>query len=458
MARILAPQVAGMFYPADREELGRLVDGLFAGAQAAAERPKAIVVPHAGYRFSGSVAARIVKSIAGRAGQIRRVVMAGPSHRMAFRGIALTSADFMRTPLGDVPIDWEAQRRLLTLPDIQVLDKPFEGEHGLEVILPFLQRLLGDFQVVPMICGQVPEARVQDAFSALWGGPETLVIVSSDLSHFHDYDTARKLDGEAAASVEKLTADTIGDQHACGRVPLKGLIGLGRELDLRPTTLELKNSGDTAGGRDRVVGYGGFAFEYAHSAEIEPEGRRVILDTAKAVIRRAIKTGQQPQVSLGKGVPPSAQAHRACFVTLMLEDRLRGCIGSLIPHQPLAIDAGNNAYKAAFGDQRFAPLTPEEAEKIEVSVSVLSTPRPIPAGSNDELLAQLRPDQDGLILRDGNRQALFLPSVWGGIPDARQFVHQLKRKAGLAPDHWSPTMKAFRFSAEYVADPEKRAA
>lgn len=451
-SRLKPAAVAGTFYPADPGVLDATVRRMLADASGPALQPKAIAAPHAGYAFSGPVAASAFRLIAGRAATVRRVVLIGPSHFLAFQGLALSSADGFATPLGVVPVDREAQAALLGMPGVAVNDAAFAREHGIEVELPFLQTVLDDFAIVPIVVGGADERLVAEALRRLWGGPETLILISTDLSHFHPYAAAQGLDAACAKSVELLDPAAITDQQACGRLPLKGLLHLARHHDLRPTTVDLRNSGDTRGGRDRVVGYGAFAFEYAHSARLGPEERRRLVDAAKWGVRFGLEKGRPPRMSIAPGTHGPLTAHRAAFVTITLDGALRGCIGSVVAHQPLIVDVAGNAYKAAFGDPRFRPLTAAEAERIEVSVSVLSTPRPIAAAGEDALVAALRPDVDGLIIQDGGKRSIFLPSVWSGIPDPRAFLHQLQRKAGLRPGHWSDGFRASRFSTESFDD------
>jgi AmmeMemoRadiSam system protein B len=261
--RVRAPAVAGFFYPEDPDELAAAVDACLAGAappRAGEPAPKALVVPHAGYVYSGPVAASAYARIAPHAGAIRRVVLLGPAHRVFVRGLAAPRADGFATPLGVVPIDRAAVDAVAALPQLAVSDAPHAGEHSLEVQLPFLQRLLGEFALAPFAVGEASAEEVAEVIDRLWGGPETLVLVSSDLSHYHDYATARRLDRATRASIEALEPGELGPDSACGRAPLCGLLRVARRRGLRAETLDLRSSGDTAGGRERVVGYGAWAF------------------------------------------------------------------------------------------------------------------------------------------------------------------------------------------------------
>ena len=257
------PAVAGLFYPTRPEALRLQVETLMAEARrpaAEAPPPKALVAPHAGYQYSGPIAASAYAPIAPLAETIRRVVLLGPAHRLAFRGIAYPAADRLLTPLGAVSLDREALAELSDLPQIRALDRAFENEHCLEVQLPFLQTLLRDFRVVPLLVGQADAAEVAQALDRLWGGPETLILVSSDLSHYLDYDAAARVDARTTRAIERLDAEALDHRAACGATPLCGLLLEARRRGLCATTLDLRSSGDTAGTRERVVGYGAYAF------------------------------------------------------------------------------------------------------------------------------------------------------------------------------------------------------
>lgn len=257
--RIREPAVAGYFYPTDPRSLAREVDGYLAAAPAAPVRPKAIVAPHAGYVYSGPVAAYAYAAVAPAAGRVRRVVLLGPSHRVYLRGLALPDAQAFRTPLGLVTLDVDAMARISELRQVQVLDAAHAREHSLEVQLPFLQRALGEVTVVPLVAGDASPEDVAQVIDALWDQEHTLVVVSSDLSHYHDYLTAKRIDGCTTEAIERLDASAIGPEQACGCVPLAGLLEAARERQMRVLTLCTANSGDTAGPRDRVVGYGAYA-------------------------------------------------------------------------------------------------------------------------------------------------------------------------------------------------------
>ncbi len=259
------PAVAGLFYPADPATLRRQVESLMVAAE---PRPqlqplsdlKALVAPHAGYPYSGPVAASAYAQLAPIAARIRRVMLFGPAHRYPFRGIAYPDADRLLTPLGPVAVDRAALEAVADLPQVHRLDSAFEDEHCLEVQLPFLQVLLHDFRVAPFVVGAADPEDVAELMARLWGGPETLIVVSSDLSHYLDYDTATRVDRRTTRAIEHLEPESVDHHAACGATPLCGLLSEARRRGLRALTLDLRNSGDTAGPRDRVVGYGAYAF------------------------------------------------------------------------------------------------------------------------------------------------------------------------------------------------------
>jgi len=249
-----------MFYPAEARELHRLVQEYLGAAHLVGPPPKAVIAPHAGYVYSGPIAGSAFLQLTPLKERIRRVIMAGPSHRVPFSGIAVPSTRFFATPLGIVPVDHEAVESLRDFPYVVSMDAAHAQEHSLEVHLPFLQEVLEEFSIVPLVVGDASPREVAAVLERLWGGPETLVAVSSDLSHYHDYDTARQMDQATSHAIEALRSQDIRADNACGRLPILGLLELARAHGLKARTLDLRSSGDTAGPRDEVVGYGAYAF------------------------------------------------------------------------------------------------------------------------------------------------------------------------------------------------------
>lgn len=488
MTIIRPPAIAGTFYAANPDELRRDIAGLMSGAMARSERsvasvrhnedsdnsvpqhPKAIIVPHAGLMYSGAIAADGFTQIQALRDQIKRVVIIGPAHRMAFQGIALPKADAFATPIGQVQIDADGVKAALSLPQVQILDAAHVQEHGLEIELPFLQHIFGDtpdITIVPLLVSRCSPRQIHELIEKLWGGPETLLVISSDLSHFYDDATARAKDARTRQLIESLRPEDLDYDDACGCMPIVGLLMAARKRGMTARTLSMANSGDVSGDRSRVVGYGAWAFFDPAGEMMQANGAggakdtdfvlatetllarhgKTLLELAAHSIRYGLEHGTAPAPA---DIHPDLVADGACFVTLKKSSALRGCIGSVMPWRGLAQDVCENAFKAAFGDPRFARLSPDELDvDLEISISVLSPPQPFPF--EDDLIARLTPFEDGVILSEGNRRGLFLPQVWEQLPDPADFVAHLKRKAGLPMDYWSETLRAERFISRSTA-------
>ena len=258
MENIREPAVAGSFYPADPNELQNQLDTLLAAVTTSYPPPKAMILPHAGYIYSGPVAASGYACLAGDAGHVSRVILLGPAHRQFVQGMAVPDATAFSTPLGKIPLDTEALQQLRQLPQVATDNTAHRSEHSLEVHLPFLQKTLQNFTLVPVLVGDATAGEVCEAIEKLWGGNETLLIVSSDLSHYHDYETAKRRDQATSRAIETLSLEDIDYHDACGRNPVNGLLLYARKHGSSIRNIDLRNSGDTAGPRDQVVGYGAY--------------------------------------------------------------------------------------------------------------------------------------------------------------------------------------------------------
>lgn len=449
---IRMPFVAGAFYPESPAELRAAVEGFVAGARPAdpaSPAPKAIIAPHAGYVYSGAIAGSAYARLAPGRATIHRVVIAGPSHRVPLRGIAIPSVDAFATPLGNVPLDREALARVAALPFVHVMDEAHAMEHSLEVHLPFLQSVLDEFTLVPLVVGDATPQEVAAALEALWGGAETLVVISSDLSHYKDYASAQKLDAETGKAIAALQIDGISEAGACGRRPICGLLELARRRGMRATMIDLRNSGDTAGPRDRIVGYGSFVFEM--ESALSEDARAILMNVVRDSIKGGLENAGPPDVVLS-GLSAELTAPRASFVTFTKDGNLRGCIGSLVARQPLVTDVAGNAFRAAFKDPRFPPMTASDLPSLDAAVSVLSAPTELNFDSEDTLVGLLRVGVDGVILAEGSQRGTFLPDVWDTIPNPEAFLRRLKGKAGLPEAYWSQTLKAWRYTTETFSE------
>ena len=256
---VRSPAVAGIFYPSDPDELLLTVRGFLGRVEKTSfYSPKALIVPHAGYLYSGAVAASAFAQLQPEG--IERVVLLGLAHILLLQALAVPETITWGTPIGDVMVDFHAVEKIVTFPQVIFSEKAHQDEHSLEVQLPFLQEMLGEFKLVPMTVGDVSPEQVSDVLDALWGGPETLIVVSSDLSHYKSYEEAVQLDQKTANAIKNLDFNGLDSNNACGLSAIAGLIYQARRRRMRVETLDLRNSGDTAGSKDQVVGYGAFAF------------------------------------------------------------------------------------------------------------------------------------------------------------------------------------------------------
>ncbi|WP_418320423.1 AmmeMemoRadiSam system protein B [Piscinibacter sakaiensis] len=456
MFAIRPAAVAGMFYPADDAALrSQLRDCLEASALPASDvQPKLLIVPHAGYVYSGAVAGRAYAQMAPWASKIRRVVLLGPTHRVRVDGLAVPTVDAFETPLGRICIDRAARDSIAALPQVVRSDRAHAQEHSLEVQLPFLQAVLGDsFELLPLAVGNADPEQVAEVIERLWGGDETLIVISTDLSHYLPYDDARTTDRMTTARMVDLATD-FDPFEACGAHALNGAMLAARRHGLHAQLLDLRNSGDTAGDRQRVVGYAALVLtgplEQEKPADDQQQLGAALLSRARNTISQRL--GLQ---SLEAEPPhPSLGIAGATFVTLRdAAGELRGCIGRLEATAALEDDVRRNAAAAAFDDPRFAPLRAEEWPGIAVEISLLEPAEALPpAPSRDAVLRQLQPHRDGVILEWRGHRSTFLPQVWRQLPQPQDFVSELLRKAGLPADFWAADVQLKTYRVRHYAD------
>ena len=412
--------------------------------------PKALIAPHAGYVYSGPIAGSAYATIEPLRDRIERVVLIGPSHRVAFRGLALSSAAVWRTPLGDVPLDRAGAAALEKLPQVRVFDAAHAEEHSLEVQLPFLQETLGSFLLLPLVAGDATPQEVAQVLERAWGGPETLIVVSSDLSHYYDYATARSLDRvttrrDRGASRRRARRAERVRPRAGARAARRRARARSRRAHARPA--QLGRHGGSARSRG---GLRGVCVRVSRRDGNLGTRAATLLHVARASIEHVLRTGRPLEVDVEE-FSPALREPRASFVTLRSGDgALRGCIGELEPRRALVASVADRARAAAFGDPRFPPLRADELDALAIHVSVLLPLAPIDARSEAELVAQLRPGVDGLLIDDGVRRATFLPAVWNSLPDPHAFLRALRRKAGMPAGDWPATLRAWRYEVEEI--------
>lgn len=447
--------MAGRFYPADPDTLLRTVEECItrgrAGWRPPGSGPCAVISPHAGYPFSGWLTGAAWRATARL--RPKTVVILSPSHQHAFDGVALPSARAYAMPGFNVVIDDRARDALTRAGLAHVEDAAHDREHGIETQLPFLRRLHPQASVVPLVIGRVGGDRVPkiiDLLSSTSTSPP-LFVLSSDLSHFLTLDRANALDAETARLIETGEPEQLTSAHACGVGAVAGFLTSSFGRDTRIQRLAMANSAAASGDTTRTVGYGAWALFETMDDIILPRHREELLRTARAALTSRLKTGKMPHVD-ETTFATALRGYGAAFVTLKQDGRLRGCIGSQKAHMPLVRDVVRNAVKAGTEDPRFKPVTPGELEQIQIGIAVLSPSVQMHFDDEDDLLNQLVPGRDGLILSDGERRGVFLPSVWESLPEPAVFLNGLKVKADLPKDYWSASVRVRRFCAESMSE------
>jgi AmmeMemoRadiSam system protein B/AmmeMemoRadiSam system protein A len=465
------PAVAGFFYPAAKEELASLVDRYLEQVPPPAPMGEivALICPHAGYQYSGKVAAHAYRQIRGRNYQV--VVLIGPSHTVAFEGVALCDADYYQTPLGKVRLD-RGLAQALSRRDrsFRFLPPAHEKEHSLEVQIPFLQRTLGEFSLLPLVMGSQSLATCQSLARALveiLRGKKALLIASSDLSHYHPSEVAKRLDEVAIEAIRSL--DGAGllrkvEASACelcgaGAVATVLLAARLQGAD-RVKILDYADSSAVAKDPSSVVGYLAAAIgkedkedqkESGSSGEkkrgqhdLSPEAKRKLLQLARQAIRLFLEKKEvwDPLIA-----DPELQRPGAAFVTLTQGGELRGCIGTTEPNRPLYRTVVDCAIAAAVSDPRFPPLSLSELEGVRIEISVLGPLRRVRDAS------EIQVGRDGLMICQGERRGLLLPQVASRYGwDRISFLEQSCRKAGLPADAWRQGARIYRFVAEVFGE------
>ena len=460
------PAVAGQFYPGNRQELTVLVDGYLSALPSVDVRGRirAVVAPHAGYRYSGALAGAVFSQIPI---ETNRVIIMAPSHRVPLRGGgSITDVDAYRTPLGDVQVDPVADTLRRDFRFFGYAAKAHAEEHALEVMLPFLQRRLKAFALIPIVLGKEFDAHAMaKALQPLSRERKSLFVASTDLSHYHDEATARKLDQDCIRTILDLDIAGLDDRELCGKEPVRVLLHLAKLNNWKPVLINSATSASVTGDKGRVVGYAAIAFVDAdgsremgikttvdnpdltetieknqqkpedYKGEMFSDGeQKLLLDLARRSIMKKLKNEKLPPLP---GYSPTLTEKLGCFVTLKKYGKLRGCIGNIWPTRPLASGVQANAISAAFQDPRFAPVKPGEMDALKIEISVLTVPREIEYNSAVDLLEKLRPGVHGVVLTQGaSHRSTYLPQVWDEITRKEVFLSMLCRKGGMPLDAW----------------------
>ena len=449
---------AGSFYPENPEELNNLLES-FKEIQTFDYKSKAIIVPHAGYVYSGHAAMAAFQHLEAS----ENFFIIAPSHHEDFNNIALPEFTYFETPLGNIEVNNKLIAEIAEKFPSIVADEIFENEHSIEVQLPFIQNLFMphkqnavDFvknlkklgkkiRIIPILVGNCDYRLISDLISTYW--ENSSFIISSDLSHYYTQQQCRQIDTYTATVIETGRIEFLEQQQACGLIGIKGLVDFANNNDCVMIRTEMYNSGDISSDKDKVVGYGSwFMYEDSRNDFIETYFSKYVLKAAKASIIAAINQ----EKFVPHKIPAVLTQFGASFVTLKLNGELRGCIGSVYPTKPLILDIIDNAKNAAFQDPRFEPLTIEELEGLEISVSILSAIERIDFKDERDLLSKIHPH--GVILVERDKRAVYLPVVWEQLPDKEIFLNSLKEKAGLPPNYFSKTIEAYKFDAVEIID------
>lgn len=454
------PSFAGSFYPDDMNDLNKMLDS-FKESDKVVFKSKAIIVPHAGYVYSGHAAMTGFQNFE----PSENIFIIAPSHHEAFTNISMPEYTYFDTPLGSIEVNNRLIKEIAAKYPCIVSNVPFEQEHAIEVQLPFLQNICFphkqnamDFvknlkkfgkklRIVPILVGRCDYHLIADIISEYW--ENSSFIISSDLSHYYKQDMCRQIDNYTAVIIETGKIDCFQSEQACGLIGIKGLVEFANRNNYSLIRAEMYNSGDISGETERVVGYGSwFLYPNTRNHFIETHYKQYILDIARQSIAHALKEEDfQPD-----NIPTAMYEYGASFVTLNINGQLRGCIGSIYPTKPLISDLIDNARNAAFHDPRFIPLTVEELEHIDISVSILSSIERIKFKDEKDLLSKIYPY--GIIIAEREKRAVYLPVVWEQLPDKEVFLNSLKEKAGLPPTYFSKTLEAYKFSATYLQEKE----
>ena len=449
---------AGSFYPEQAEELTNLLNS-YRQEQKVEYKSKAIIVPHAGIYYSGHAA------MAGyqRLDICDNIFIIAPSHHDNFNNIALPEYTYFDTPLGSLEVNNRLIKEIAEKFPCIISNEYFDNEHSIEVQLPFIQNILSpqsmsamDFvknlkkigrkvRIIPILVGKCDYRLISDIISTYW--ENSSFIISSDLSHYYTQQQCRQIDTYTATIIETGKLSHFQPEQACGLIGIMGLVDFANNNDCTMIRAMMYNSGDISGEKDRVVGYGSwFLYTDSKNDYIEKYYSKYILNTARQSISYALKSEEY----IPTDIPPVLTQYGASFITLKINDDLRGCIGSIYPTKPLILDIIDNAKNAAFQDPRFEPITERELEHIRISVSVLSSIEKIEFKDERDLLSKIYPY--GIIIADRDKRAVYLPVVWEQLPDREVFLNSLKEKAGLPPNYFSRTFEAYKFNTLYISD------
>lgn len=443
MKKIRPTAAAGKFYTSDKNELLAQLDYFEENnSHDYYCKTRAIIVPHAGYIYSGQLASTGFQYLDRN---VKNVFIIGPPHYVPIRNVALSSFEMWSTPLGEISVNQDINDELVKKFSCEFEDDAFGEEHSVEVQVPFVQKIFQTGKIVPILASN--KEKVKKIIDYYWENPENAFVISSDLSHFYPTNEAKRIDSITAEMIETKNMDGFTPGQACGAVGVCALVNFIKDKGYSLIRIGMVNSGDITGDNSRVVGYGSWLlYEEEKNTFIKKYFSEFVID----ICRRSILAGLDKETPKFEKAPEVFNELGASFVTLEKNGNLRGCIGSILAHRRLIDDLVKNAQNSAFSDPRFQPLRKDEFKDLSIDVSLLSTPEKMDFKDEADLLAQIRPFIDGIIIKDGGYQAVYLPSVWEQLPEKDVFLSSLKIKAGMPPQHFSDTFEAYRFTTEYI--------
>lgn len=449
MERIKPPSVAGKFYTKDKEDLLAQLNYFSRNNRHDYDySTRAVIVPHAGYLYSGQIASEGIQYLNKN---VKNIFVIALAHFIPVAKFAVSSFGKFSTPLGEIEINQEICRELTEKFGGEYRDDAFEEEHSAEVQIPFIQMEYKDVKIVPILVSGAKYTDITEIIEHYWENQDNAFVISSDLSHFYSSIDAQKIDSLTADMIETNSIENFNPRQACNANAVFGLVNFAKNHNYSLIRVDMCNSGDITGDIGSVVGYGSWIlYEGEKTGFIKDSFSDLSIDISKKSIMSGLEKKKLPQPEDFPNLPSVFDEKVACFVTLEKSGKLRGCIGSIIAHQPLILDLIKNSHNSAFKDPRFMPLKMDEFDNLAISISLLSSPEKMDFKDEEDLLNQIIPFVDGLIITDSGHQAVYLPSVWDELPEKELFLNSLKIKAGLPPKHFSKTFEAYKFQTKYI--------
>ena len=454
------PAAVGSLYPRDGRELTKKAADLVATADrrlrvSDEEIPKAIIVPHNALFFSGETAAAGYAALKRLKPFVKRVVLIGSSHQGKYFGISLSQAQYWEMPNRRFESDREMTNRLIKMQGIGFDSAAHEAESSLEMQLPFIHAVFGrDVKIMPILIEDASIEQITDLIDTVWGGPETVVVVSTDMFSGQDAETVKKEIRKTARLLEKKDYSAIKKQHFCAPLPVEGLLAYARENNMDVRTIALQTSADVYPQTNKVIGFGAFGV-YETDSEAQEHSFEQMEDLVRSNQEDLLRVAAQSLITgFERGRPIRLRENRypeafrekgMTLVNIYYNGALRGSAGSVEPTRSFLEDIAENAYAAGFSDFRFVPLDEDEIKDAEITISFLTPPRQMRFGGEEDLLSKITPQKEGLILKERSNRALFPPQIWETFSSPKEFLSHLKQKAGLPADYWSPTVKVYRF-------------